>query len=158
MTPYIWVANQTNPLMNKSLAFFKSQIGKDSSASPSPLMGWLNPTLTYVEEGELEYTHTIRREMTNPVGILHGGITSAIIDDAMGAAVFSLGNEYVYATVNLNVDYFGSAKVNDTIVASAKVVKNGKQIINVECVVWNEDKSRMIAKGQSNLIQTKHKL
>jgi len=144
--------------MNKTLAFFKSQIGKDSSASPSPLMRWLNPSLCGVEEGELEYSYVIREEMTNPIGIIHGGATAAIIDDAIGATVFSLGNTYIYTTVNLNVDYFGRANTGETIFARTKIVKKGKQIINAECEVWNADKTRMIAKGQSNLIQTNIKI
>lgn len=144
--------------MNKTLAFFKSQIGKDSSASPSPLMRWLNPSLHEVEEGKLEYSYVVREEMTNPIGIIHGGATAAIIDDAIGAAVFSLGNTYLYTTVNLVIDYFGRANVGETIYAKTKIVKKGRQIINGECEVWNADKTRMIAKGQSNLIQTNIKL
>lgn len=144
--------------MNKTLAFFKSQIGKDSSASPSPLMRWLNPSLHEVEEGKLEYSYVVREEMTNPIGIIHGGATAAIIDDAIGAAVFSLGNTHLYTTVNLVIDYFGRANVGETIYAKTKIVKKGRQIINGECEVWNADKTRMIAKGQSNLIQTNIKL
>ncbi len=144
--------------MNKTLAFLKSQIGKDSSASPSPLMRWLNPSLRAVEEGELEYSYVIREEMTNTLGIIHGGATAAIIDDAIGAAVFSLGNTHIYTTVNLVIDYFGRANVGETIYAKTKIVKKGRQIINGECEVWNADKTRMIAKGQSNLIQTNIKI
>jgi uncharacterized protein (TIGR00369 family) len=144
--------------MNKSLAFFKSQIGKDASASPSPLMRWLNPSLCAAEEGALEYSYVVREEMTNPMGIIHGGATAAIIDDAIGAAVFSLDNTHIYTTVNLVIDYFGRANVGETIYAKTKIVKKGRQIINGECEVWNADKTRMIAKGQSNLIQTKIKL
>lgn len=141
--------------MNKPLALFKSLIGKDSSQSPSPLMQWLNPTLIRAEAGELDFSYVVREEMTNPLGIIHGGTTAAIIDDAIGAAVFSLGVPQVYTTVSLSVDYFSRAKTGETIIAQTKVIKKGKQIINAECEVWNAEKTRMIAKGHSNLIQTK---
>ncbi|MBT8300945.1 MAG: PaaI family thioesterase [Maribacter sp.] len=141
--------------MNKPLALFKSLIGKDSSQSPSPLMQWLNPTLIRAEAGELDFSYVVREEMTNPLGIIHGGTTAAIIDDAIGAAVFSLGVPHVYTTVSLSVDYFSRAKTGETIIAQTKVIKKGKQIINAECEVWNAEKTRMIAKGHSNLIQTK---
>lgn len=144
--------------MNKALALFQSYLGKDSSKSISPLMRWLNPTLLIVSEGELEFSYLIREEMTNPMGILHGGTTAAIIDDAVGAAVFSLGKPNMYTTVNLAVDYFASAKTGDTIIAKTSITKNGNQIINTSCEVWNADKTRMIAKGHSNLIKIgKHK-
>ncbi|GAB5472152.1 MAG: hypothetical protein Mars2KO_02510 [Maribacter sp.] len=139
--------------MNKALTVLRSWIGKDSSASISPLMRWLNPTLLRVEEGELEFSYVIREEMTNPMGILHGGTTAAIIDDAVGAAVWSLGKPHMYTTVNLGVDYFASAKAGETIIAKTSITKNGNQIINTSCEIWNADKSRMIAKGHSNLIK-----
>jgi uncharacterized protein (TIGR00369 family) len=140
--------------MNKILAFFSSKIGSDSSDSISPLMQWLNPTLISAAEGKLEYSHTIRKEMTNPMHILHGGITAAIIDDAIGAAVYSLNNSHAYTTVNLNVDYFSPAKEGDVIIAQTAVTKKGRQIMNAECLVWNSDKTKLIAKGNSNLIRT----
>lgn len=141
--------------MNKPLEYFKTQIGKDASQSISPLMKWLNPTLLSAEAGALEFSYIVREEMTNPMGIIHGGTTAAIIDDAIGATVFSLGVSNVYTTVSLSVDYFSRAQVGDTIIAKTKIIKKGRQIINAECEVWNVDKTRMIAKGHSNLIQTK---
>lgn len=139
--------------MNKALTLFQSYLGKDSSKSISPLMRWLNPTLLSVTEGELEFSYLIREEMTNPMGILHGGTTAAIIDDAVGAAVYSLGKSNLYTTVNLAVDYFASAKTGETIIAKTSITKNGNQIINTSCEIWNADKTRMIAKGHSNLIK-----
>lgn len=141
--------------MNKILTFFSSKIGMDSSDSISPLMQWLNPSLQSAAEGKLEYLHTIRKEMTNPIHILHGGITAAIIDDAIGAAVYSLDNTHAFTTVNLNVDYFSPAKEGDQIIAETNITKKGRQIMNAECLVWNSDKSKLIAKGNSNLIKTK---
>ena len=140
--------------MNEILAFFKSMVGRDSKTSISPLMQWMNPTLLHAEEGQLEYRHVVRPEMTNPMNILHGGITAAIIDDAIGAAVYSLDNSHMYTTVNLTIDYFAPAKVGDELIAATQIIKKGSQIINASCTVWNENKTRMIAKGQSNLIRT----
>ncbi len=139
--------------MKKALDFFKSRIGSDSSDSISPLMRWLNPTLLSAAPGALEFSYVIREEMTNPMGILHGGTTAAIIDDAVGAAVFSLEKEDWYTTVNLAVDYFASAKAGDTIIAKTSITKNGHQIVNTSCEIWNADRSRLLAKGHSNLIR-----
>lgn len=144
--------------MNKALSFFKTLVGKDATQSPSALMRWLNPTVLKVEEGEIELSYLIREEMTNFMQILHGGATAAIIDDAIGAAVYSLGNTHAYTTVNLSIDYFKSAKAGETIIAKTSIVKKGNQIINAECEVWNTDSSKMIAKGHSNLIKTRIEL
>ncbi len=144
--------------MMLALDYFKSIIGKDASESPSPLTRWLNPTVVSAEEGELVLSYIVRDEMLNPLGALHGGTTAALVDDAIGAAVFSLGNSHAYMTVNLAVDYFAGAKLGDKIFAKASIVKKGNQIMNAQCEVWNEDYSKMIAKGHSNLIKSAIKL
>lgn len=140
--------------MNKVLAFLKEQVGKDAYASPSPLMRWLNPVMLSAEEGRLSLEYTIRPEMTNPAGTLHGGITAAIVDDAIGATMFSFGEPVFYTTINNVIDYFASARENDKIIAETSILKKGKQIVNAQCEVWNSDKSRMLAKGYTNLIKT----
>jgi len=140
--------------MNKTVEFLKQQIGKEANLSPSPLMRWLNPILLSVDEGRMSLQYTVRHEMTNPIGTLHGGISAAIIDDAIGAAVFSLGENHFYSTINIAIDYFGKAIENETIIAETRVIKKGKQLINAQCEIWNADKSRMLVKGYSNLLKT----
>lgn len=143
--------------MNKVLEFLKQQIGTSAEKSTSPLMRWLNPTLISVEEGKLSFQYIVRKEMTNPIGTLHGGTTAAIIDDAIGAAVYSYGESHFYSTINIAVDYFGPAFENDTIISEALVIKKGNQLINAQCEIWNADKTRLLAKGYSNLIKTERK-
>ncbi len=143
--------------MNKALEFLKSRIGNTAHESSSPLMQWLNPTLVAVEEGKITLQFTVRHEMTNPIGILHGGTTAAIMDDSIGAAVFTYGEPYFYSTINLVVDYFGRAAEGEKIIAEAFVIKKGKQLIHGQCEIWNVDKTRMLAKGISNLLKTEMK-
>lgn len=90
--------------------------------------------------------------MTNPYGILHGGITAGIIDDLIGATVFTLGLANAYTTVNNNIDYFAPAKKGDIITAKTSIIKQGKTIINLQCEVFLPSKNRLIAKGYSNMI------
>jgi acyl-coenzyme A thioesterase 13 len=143
--------------MNKILDFLKQQVGKDSRQSPSPLMQWLNPVLLSVEEGKLSLEYTVRPEMTNPVGNLHGGITAAIIDDAIGATMFSFGEPVFYTTINNVIDYFAWAKAGEKVIAETFIIKKGKQIVNAHCDIWNGDKTRLLAKGYTNLMKTEIK-
>lgn len=140
--------------MNKALEFLKSQVGKEATNSPSPLMRWLNPVIISVEEGKTVFEYTIREEWLNPAGNLHGGITAAIIDDAIGATVFTYGEPFFYATVNNAIDYLGTAKSGQQIIAKTSIIKKGKQMINAQCEVWNYEQSRILAKGNSNLLKT----
>lgn len=139
---------------NEQLAVLQSFVGKPFSVSPSPFMLWLNPVVLSAEKGKLSFQYLVRKEMTNPIGTLHGGVTAAIIDDIIGATMFSLDEAFFYTTLNNVVDYFGPARENDIIIADTLLLKKGKQIVNAQCELWNADKSRLIARGYSNLLKT----
>lgn len=138
----------------KEAAMLRQFIGKTVQGSPSPFMNWLQPVILKVEEGSLAFQYTVRPEMANPFGTLHGGVTAAIIDDAMGATLIAYGEDVFHVTVNLSVDYFAAARVGDVIIAETSVQKRGRQIVNIHCDVRNEDKTKLLAKGYSNLIKT----
>ena len=135
------------------LKILQSFIGKEFTASPSPFMRWLNPVIISAEEGQIEFQYTVREEWLNPMGNLHGGVTAAIMDDIIGATMFSLNEKNFIVTVNNAIDYFSTAKENDIIVAETKIIKRGKQFVNAQCEIWNSDKSRIIARGTSNLFK-----
>jgi uncharacterized protein (TIGR00369 family) len=136
------------------IVILQSFIGKEFTASPSPFMLWLKPIVLSVETGKLSFQYTVRKEMTNPVKGLHGGVTAAIIDDIIGATMFSLNEEHFYTTVNNVIDYFAPAREGDLIIADTSLIRKGKQIVNAQCEIWNADKTRLIAKGYSNLLKT----
>lgn len=128
-------------------------IGKEFDQSPSPFMKWLNPIVLSVEEGHLEFQYKVRPEWLNPIGNLHGGVTAAIIDDLIGATMFSLNENSFITTINNVIDYFSTAKENDNIVAETKIIKRGRQFVHAQCEIWNADKTRLIARGTSNLFK-----
>lgn len=136
----------------KRLLIFQSFSGKEITESPSHFMNWLKPTLLLAERGSLHCSYRVRKEMTNPYGILHGGITAGIIDDLIGATVYILGLNARFTTVNNNIDYFAPANEGDEIIAKTSVVKQGRTIINLQCEVFLPTKDRLIAKGYSNML------
>jgi len=136
------------------LATLQLHIGKEFSGSPSPFMLWLKPIVLSAQTGKLSFQYTVRKEMTNPMGTLHGGVTAAIIDDVIGATLFSYGEDFFYTTINNVIDYFIPARENDIIIADTFIIKKGRQVVNAQCEIWNADKSRLLAKGYSNLLKT----
>lgn len=135
------------------LAQLQQFIGREFDQSPSPFMKWLNPIVLSAEEGHLEFQYTVRPEWLNPIGNLHGGVTAAIIDDIIGATMFSLNENSFITTINNVIDYFSTAKENDNIVAETKIIKRGRQFVNAQCEIWNADKTKLIARGTSNLFK-----
>lgn len=142
----------------KNLELIKMFIGKEFTASPSPFMRWLNPTIVSAEYGKIEMQYLIREEMTNPTGLLHGGVSAAIIDDIIGATMYSINDEsnVFYTTVNNSIDYLASLKKGDFIIAETELVKKGR-IANVKCRLWNEDRTKLLAQATSNLLKISQK-
>lgn len=139
--------------LNKSLISMQQSIDKEFSGSPSPFMHWLKPIVRSAEFGALRFEYHIRKEMTNPMSVLHGGVTAGIIDDIIGATVFTMDLSHSFSTINNYIDYFAPAFEGDIIEAHTSVVKMGRQIINLQCEIWLPVKKRLIARGYSNMIR-----
>jgi uncharacterized protein (TIGR00369 family) len=139
---------------NTRLQILQDHLDKEFTASPSPFMLWMKPVVVTAEEGTLSFKYVVREDMSNPVKTLHGGVTAAIADDCIGAALFSLNEDNFYTAINLVVDYFSSAQVGDTILAKTAIIKKGKQLANAQCEIWNSDETRLIARAYSNLFKT----
>jgi acyl-coenzyme A thioesterase 13 len=138
---------------NPIVETFKEHIGKVITTSPSPFTGWLKPVLLEVEEGRLTVEILIRHDMLNPAGTLHGGIAAAILDDIVGATVYTLNSGKFFTTVNNVIDYFANSKLDDSVIAKTQVIKNGNQIVNAQCELFRKSDGKMIARGYSNLMK-----
>ncbi len=138
--------------MNKTVEFFRTQIGKVIEHTPSAVGMWLKPVLTEVNEGSISAEIIVREEMTNPMKMLHGGIIALIADETIGASIATLELKDFYPSVNLYTDFLYGAKLGETITAKAKVIRKGKTIINTECKIYNSN-NKLIAKSQANSIR-----
>jgi len=140
----------TNPIV----VAMRTIIGKplrETPFSPSPLAAWLNGTFTKVDDGDLTAEFTVHREMTNPLGNLHGGAAAAIADELMGAAVYSTASERVYVTVNLHIDYLGHTKQNEVVTGHARVVRRGRTIMHVEFHLHSKS-GKLLAHATCNMV------
>lgn len=130
-----------------------SQIGKTLVNSPSAIGRWLAGTLKAVEPGSLTIEFVVREDMTNAMLTLHGGTTAAIIDDTIGMTASSLGGDTFYVTISLNIDYLSSGKIGDVLIAKTRTVREGNNIVNIECSLTNSA-GKLLAKGTSNLAKS----
>ena len=63
---------------------------------------------------------------TNSRGFVHGGLISALADNAMGLSCsHRLGGEASLVTVNLTLDFLGSAQIGQWLEFTSAFVKNG---------------------------------
>jgi uncharacterized protein (TIGR00369 family) len=131
----------------------KQHVGKQMNISPSEAGNWLAFTLDHIERGTATISLSVRPEMTNPYKHIHGGMMALVIDESIGWAVLSLESELNYTSLNLNVDFLYAIKMGEQLRAKSTVIRAGKKIINVECLVYDMQ-DRLLAKASSNLINT----
>jgi uncharacterized protein (TIGR00369 family) len=131
----------------------KQHVGKQMTISPSEAGNWLAFTLDHIERGTATISLSVRPEMTNPYKHIHGGMMALVIDESIGWAVLSLESELNYTSLNLNVDFLYAIKMGERLRAKSTVMRAGKKIINVECLVYDMQ-DRLLAKASSNLINT----
>jgi acyl-coenzyme A thioesterase 13 len=139
--------------MNRVLRSFQAKIGATPGPRAAPFSRWLQGVIRGAEEGSVTVELVVREEMTNPAGLLHGGVQAAMIDEVIGMAVASLGSDTFYVSLNLSVDHLGYAKAGDVIRAIARIHRAGRRIINAGCELSNQA-GQLIARGSSNLLKT----
>jgi uncharacterized protein (TIGR00369 family) len=88
--------------------------------------------------------------MTNPVGMLHGGVICGMIDECMGVNFICLGLEHFYPTINLNVDFFTAAKEGEIVVVRTQELSKENQLSTSKQMFLN-NKHRLVAQASSNL-------
>ncbi|MEZ5047542.1 MAG: PaaI family thioesterase [Chitinophagaceae bacterium] len=118
---------------------------------------WLQYTLVAVDPGCIKASLKVREDMTNPNGMLHGGMSAMVCDELLGLAFYSLGFETNYTTLNLAVDFLRGIALHETIQVEAKVLRAGKRIANVECYIYNE-KGEIAVHATTNLANTDKKV
>lgn len=131
-------------------------LGKLVTTSRSPAGNWLQFTLEKIERGSAEISLTVRKEMCNPYGNIHGGMMSLIMDEVIGWSVVSLDTSNNYTSLNLNVDFLYAIKEGEKLLAHSQVIREGKKIIHVVCNVWDLNEN-LLGKASSNLIVTSMK-
>ena len=76
----------------------------------------------------------------NSRGFVHGGLISALADNAMGLSCARyLGDASGLVTVSLTVDFVGGAEIGQWVEIRAEVVKTGKSICFASALVFADD-------------------
>ena len=95
-----------------------------------PLAELLDMGIDDVAPGRVVFGLDASERFYNPLGSVHGGIVSTLLDSAMGCAVHtSLPAEYTYTTVELHVNFVKAVRANaGRIRAEGEVITSGRRI------------------------------
>jgi uncharacterized protein (TIGR00369 family) len=98
----------------------------------TPFNEYLGGRMVRMEGGEAEYALELGPHHTNNRGVAHGGVVSALLDSAMGAAVISaIPKEWWCATTGLTIQFVSGAHAGH-LTATGKVVRRGRSIAFVQ--------------------------
>lgn len=85
---------------------------------------WLGIELITISEGYSKIKMTVRKEMINGLGIVHGGIAFALSDSAFAFACNNRNNLSV--ALDTSINFTKPVMVGDVLTAEAKELHNGK--------------------------------
>ena len=108
----------------------------------SPVSNTLGMELVAFDRGEATYEMAARPELGNPLGVIQGGVVTALADAAMAAATMSaLDDDEVQKSAITTIDIFArfirpvNAKKVDTLRAEARVIRAGGRLVWAEADV-----------------------
>ena len=85
---------------------------------------WLGIELLELKEGYSKIKMTVRKEMINGLGIVHGGIPFSLADSAFA---FACNNRNILSVaLDTSINFIKPVHVDDVLVAEAKELHHGK--------------------------------
>jgi uncharacterized protein (TIGR00369 family) len=124
----------------------------------SPLTDPWEPLYARETPGAIHLAVEIREAHCNARGFAHGGLISALADNAMGLSVVRRAREHAVqgegqkqasaVTVTLALDYLDTARIGECLEVQPTVLKLGRTLGFAECRVVCGD--RLIARGNAS--------
>jgi acyl-coenzyme A thioesterase PaaI-like protein len=119
----------------------------------SPLTDPWEPLYSRAENGSIILALRIRQAHCNSRGFAHGGLISALADNAMGLSLIeTLGQRHQkepsgLVTISLALDFLGSGKIDQWLEFVPRVLRAGGSLGFVDCLVRADDQP--IARGNA---------
>ncbi len=85
---------------------------------------WLGISIIEIAEGYSKIKMTVRPEMMNGLGVVHGGIAFSLADSCFAFACNSRNN--LSLALDTSINFLKPVHVNDILIAEAKEIHNGK--------------------------------
>jgi acyl-CoA thioesterase len=127
-----------------------SKMMKDDSFSQ-----WLGLEVIDVKEGYSKVKMTVRKEMLNGFGIVHGGIAFSLADSAFAFACNNRNN--ISVALDVTITFTKAVNVGDILVAESKEIHNGRST-GVYLVTITNQKDEQVAFFKGTCFRTDKEL
>src|SRR3990170_4379901 len=139
-----------------------AMVGRNAEERPtSPFVELIGGRMEEWREGYVRMSIGLQDHHTNPNGVMHGGVVTTLMDEALGGVIASVrGLETTFAAphaaVEMNASFLAGARPGDRIVVEARVLRLGQRVAFAEAEVRRAGRStdsrpddgEMIAKGR----------
>ncbi|HMO61946.1 MAG TPA: hydroxyphenylacetyl-CoA thioesterase PaaI [Ferruginibacter sp.] len=116
---------------------------------------WLGITILDVRDGYSKIQMTVRPEMINGFGIVHGGIAFSLADSAFA---FACNNRNVLSVaLDTAINFLKPVHPGDVLTAEAKELHNGKSTGLYNVIISNQN-GHVVAVFKGTCFRTKKKL
>ena len=126
----------------------------DGELPPPPIASLLDFRITHAERGRVVFALEPAEWMYNPIGSVHGGVASTLLDSALGCSVHTVLDAGVrYTTSDLHV-HFVRAMRADTgrVLADCHVVHAGRRLATAEGKLYAEADDTLFAHGTTSCL------
>jgi uncharacterized protein (TIGR00369 family) len=121
---------------------------------PPPIAVVMNFSIAELEEGRAIFIGEPGEEHYNPIGVVHGGYASTILDSALGCAVHTTCPAGVgYTSQTLEVKYLRPIMRDTGAVRSeAEVIHRGRKTATAEAKLASVETGKLLATGTSTCL------
>jgi acyl-CoA thioesterase len=102
---------------------------------------WMGVEVLEVKEGYSRIRMTIRKEMVNGFGIVHGGLPFSLADSAFAFACNNRNNLSV--ALDVTITFTKAVNIGDVLTAEAKEIHNGRSTGVYLIMVTNQDNEKV---------------
>lgn len=116
---------------------------------------WLGISIIEINEGYSKIKMTVRKEMINGLGIVHGGVTFSLADSAFAFACNNRNNLSV--ALDTSINFLKPVHVDDELFAEAIEIHNGKSTGLYQITIRNQHEN-VVAVFKGTCFRTNKKL
>jgi acyl-CoA thioesterase len=130
-----------------------SYIGRirDLGRDANPFFCLMGIDVVSLDSGKATISMRVRDDMLNGEGFLQGGMFTAIADEAMVLAIYSLLEEdQVLATISESTSFLKGAGPGMVLVAEGRIIKKGRRVVFSEADVRLKGQQDIIARSSAS--------
>ena len=116
-----------------------------NNANQIPMYKLIGMQVVEARPGYSRFRLPFRQELTQPMGVMHGGALAAVADSAVAIALWGLvGMDKIFTTIEMKMNFIGAVGSGE-VIAEGNIVHCGRTTAIGEVTMKNQD-GRLVGK------------